>query len=757
MAVKTQWPIGLSFRMLAWGALVLAASTELAAQQAAVPRFSVDHIVEMIQNDVSTIDILNELQRRRLDTPVSAAVFEKLKSEGASALLLARISDFGVTQFPEDVREWKEMHTHYRLRRHWTGIIEQANIQLTRQPYWTDVLRDRATANLEIGRIQESIEDLEAVSRLSPGTEEDTLHLVTAYLRANNAKKAIEQATRLIDDKWSSHGNANLLRANAHMQLGDYDNAHEDLKIAIQRMPNDVETQIRLAYLLLFSPDPAVRNVGAADQLIRIAESLSKVPRTDLVVCQAASAAEHGRLPEAVLLLERVRAEDRTPDAESQLQSYRDGKVWRLPAGQFRASSVSNVVGLLIGNMKPVDLPSDSSASKQQRSRFSIGRHEVTNAEWALVMQHPVVGDPDSPRDMVSLQDALNFIERLNTMAGQSLFRLPTENEWQIASGTAPGTKYYFGDDESKLKTHAWFQGNSDQKLHPVESLAANSLGLHDLYGNVAEWCAPGEDVVHGPADDGGKRSTSLPDFGIVLGGNVYTSAKYCNSVTKIDLPALDRKRGVGFRLAANSLTEVDLARTSPLKTKSGLDAAIAALEVSTEKLLDSQQLGRLYYLRACDRTNEGDIEGGVSDFGRVIQTAALRMQSPGAPGYWQTLSFLALCQRGWLLATTDVGGIRNLDQARADAENANALCENGNDWTVHALLAAIAAAKGDFNKAMQREEQALPLAERTDLNLKWSGPESAANCRKRLDAYRINRVPAPGKLLIPLRQTSPD
>jgi len=125
---------------------------------------------------------------------------------------------------------------------------------------------------------------------------------------------------------------------------------------------------------------------------------------------------------------------------------------------------------------------------------FWMGAYPVTQAEWeAVIGTNPSGfrgGGSRLPVENVSWNDAQEFLRRLNAR-GEGVFRLPSEAEWEYACRAGSRTRWSFGDDARKLDNHAWHTGNAEGRTHTVGSAPGgpNAWGLHDMHGNVCEWC----------------------------------------------------------------------------------------------------------------------------------------------------------------------------------------------------------------------------------------------------------------------------
>ena len=113
------------------------------------------------------------------------------------------------------------------------------------------------------------------------------------------------------------------------------------------------------------------------------------------------------------------------------------------------------------------------------------GLTPVANVFWdkpgfAQGDEHPVV--------CVSWHDAQAFCRWLSKKTGKRV-RLPTEAEWEYACRAGSTGRFWFGDSADRLKDCDWIDGNSGGAPHVVATKTPNPWGLHDMHGNVGEWC----------------------------------------------------------------------------------------------------------------------------------------------------------------------------------------------------------------------------------------------------------------------------
>jgi formylglycine-generating enzyme required for sulfatase activity/cyclophilin family peptidyl-prolyl cis-trans isomerase len=185
---------------------------------------------------------------------------------------------------------------------------------------------------------------------------------------------------------------------------------------------------------------------------------------------------------------------------------------------------------------------------------FWLAKTEVTQAQWRAVMgSNPshFKGD-DLPVESVSwnaIAGPGGFIDKLNKIATADggRFKLPTEAQWEYAclAGTV-------GPYDGGLDQMAWYRENSGNRTHTVGQKKANAWGLHDMHGNVWEWCADWNRAY----PEGAVRDPSGPDSGsarVRRGGSWGSDAYYCHVAHRSSYHPAMSYDDIGFRIARSS------------------------------------------------------------------------------------------------------------------------------------------------------------------------------------------------------------
>jgi len=189
-------------------------------------------------------------------------------------------------------------------------------------------------------------------------------------------------------------------------------------------------------------------------------------------------------------------------------------------------------------------------------SPFWLGRYPVTNEQYGrFLSENPHIGMPSSraarrfnqahqPVVGVSWNEARAFAE----WAGG---RLPTEAEWEYACRAGTARARY----EEDLDSIAWYSDNSDNVTPPVGEKKPNAWGLHDMLGNIYEWCSdwfgnysPDEALVIDPQ---GPRVGSNK---VIRGGYFGSLARYVRAAARNALGPSSASLSVGFRLVRSFL-----------------------------------------------------------------------------------------------------------------------------------------------------------------------------------------------------------
>ena len=233
----------------------------------------------------------------------------------------------------------------------------------------------------------------------------------------------------------------------------------------------------------------------------------------------------------------------------------------KIPAGTFMMGSPKNEEGRF--NNEDQHKVTISKA-------FYMQTTEVTQGQWKALMGRSgfvlrlesetrwqggryFKEGPNTAATFVSWNDAVAYCKKLSEKEGKT-YRLPTEAEWEYACRAGTQTTWSFGNDEKVLGDYAWYDKSTydvgDKYAYQVGLKKPNAFGLHDMHGNVTEWC---HDYY---AEDYYKQSSEKDPTGptsgsscVLWGGSWFSNSSYARSAFRFRDLAHILRYGIGFRV----------------------------------------------------------------------------------------------------------------------------------------------------------------------------------------------------------------
>ena len=190
------------------------------------------------------------------------------------------------------------------------------------------------------------------------------------------------------------------------------------------------------------------------------------------------------------------------------MDTYIENKMILLPSGEETIRKFRDTDKWISSDYRMAMPGKKSNLSEYSETQtvkpFYMMQIPVTTSLYdAIMYNQDFKEEKNKPAVNVSWYDAIKFCNLLSVRMGVSScyqlgdspdavscdwegngFRLASEAEWQYAC-RAGTREYRYGE----LDAIAWYEGNSEGRVHPVGKKSPNTWGLYDMIGNVWEWC----------------------------------------------------------------------------------------------------------------------------------------------------------------------------------------------------------------------------------------------------------------------------
>jgi formylglycine-generating enzyme required for sulfatase activity len=199
-----------------------------------------------------------------------------------------------------------------------------------------------------------------------------------------------------------------------------------------------------------------------------------------------------------------------------------------------------------------------------------VGKYPVTFDEWDAYVAKAAGSKPHNPDDQgwgrgrrpvinVSWHDAKAYADWLSKVTGKT-YRLLTEAEWEYCCRAGTETAFSFGEmistDQANYNgNYTYGSGNKGEyrkRTTEVGSFPANPFALHDMHGNVWEWCEDAwfESYVGAPSDGSARTNVDASVSRVLRGGSWFDVPQYLRSANRDRGRPGNRIIDHGFRLA---------------------------------------------------------------------------------------------------------------------------------------------------------------------------------------------------------------